>query len=192
MKTTTKRDRFFEASLQLIHEKGFKATTMRDIAHKLDFKVANVYNYIDSKQSLLETYIFVLQDEFHDAIDAISDSTYSPKEKLRLTISSYIQITSKRPYEQALLVNEWRNLKESRLQEFIERRKAYEDKVKIIIDLGVAKKEFRQLDVELTTQTILASLRWLYLKYIEDKTKVNSVEIEKQLCEFILAAIVKK
>jgi hypothetical protein len=64
--------------------------------------------------------------------------------------------------------------------------------VKIIIDLGVAKKEFRQLDVELTTQTILASLRWLYLKYIEYKTKVNSVEIEKQLCEFILAAIVKK
>lgn len=191
MKTTTKRDRFFEASLQLIHEKGFKATTMRDIAHKLDFKVANVYNYIDSKQSLLETYIFDLQDEFHNAIDAILDSTYSPKEKLRLTISSYIQITSKRPYEQALLVNEWRNLKEPRMQEFIKRRNAYEDKVKIIIDLGVAKKEFRPLNVELTTQTLLASLRWIYLKYIEDKTKVNSIEIEKQVSEFILAAIIR-
>lgn len=191
MKTTTKRDRFFEASLQLIHEKGFKATTMRDIAHKLDFKVANVYNYIDSKQSLLETYIFDLQDEFHNAIDAILDSTYSPKEKLRLTISSYIQITSKRPYEQALLVNEWRNLKEPRMQEFIKRRNAYEDKVKIIIDSGVAKKEFRPLNVELTTQTLLASLRWIYLKFIEDKTKVNSIEIEKQVSEFILAAILR-
>ncbi len=191
MKTTTKRDRFFAASLQLIHEKGFKATTMRDIAHKLNFEVANVYNYIDSKQSLLETYIFDLQDEFHDAIDAILDSTYSPKEKLRLTIASYIQITAKRPYEQALLVNEWRNLKEPRLQEFIERRKAYVNKVKTIIDSGVAKKEFRQLDVDISTQTILASLRWVYLRFIEDKTSVNSVELEKQLCEFILTAIIK-
>ena len=53
MKKSKKRERFLQAVLQLIHEKGFKATTMRDIAEKLNFDVANIYNYIDSKQSLL-------------------------------------------------------------------------------------------------------------------------------------------
>jgi len=192
MKRTAKRDRFFTVSLQLIYKKGFKATTMRDIAHELDFKVANVYNYIDSKQSLLESYIFDLQDEFHDAIDAILSSTQSPKEKLQLTISSYIQITAERPYEQALLVNEWRNLKEAKLEEFITRRKSYEDKISIIIHAGVKKKEFRPINVAFSTQTILASLRWLYLKFMNEETTTKTMEIDKEMSVFLLAAIVEK
>ncbi len=42
MKKLTKKELFFEKTLKLISEKGFKATTMRDIAHELNFEVANV------------------------------------------------------------------------------------------------------------------------------------------------------
>lgn len=189
MKTTTKREIFFAESLKLIHEKGFKATTMRDIASRLNFEVANVYNYIGSKNELLETYLFRIQNEFHNALGDILDSSYSPKEKMRLVISSYIQITSRRPYEQALLVNEWRNLKEPKLQEFIDRRMDYENKIKIIFQEGVEKGQFEHIDVEITTATILASLRWLYIKYIDSTSKINSLEIEKQLTHFVFNGI---
>lgn len=189
MEKSTKKERFFAEVLKLIHEKGFKATTMRDIASKLNFEVANVYNYIDSKNELLETYLFDMQDEFHHSLDDILDSTYNPKEKMRLVISSYIQITSKRPYEQALLVNEWRNLKEPKLQEFIERRIDYENKIKIIFQEGVENGQFEDIDLEIATATILASLRWLYKKYIDATTKINPLEIEKQLTYLIFNGI---
>ena len=185
----TKREIFFEETLKLIHEKGFKATTMRDIAEKLNFKVANVYNYVDSKQSLLEAYLFDISDEFHAAIDLIIESSYAPSEKLRSVISSYIQITSKRPYEQALLVNEWRNLQEPKLQEFINRRKDYEDKLQSIVTSGVHCGQFRTLNVELTTQTILATLRWLYNTYLNSEATMNPVEVEKQLVDFVFRGI---
>ena len=191
MNKSTKKELFLEVVLKLIHKKGFKATTMRDIARELNFEVANVYNYIDSKQSLLEGYIFDTQDEFHAAIDAIVDASYAPSEKLQLVISSYIQITTKRPYEQALLVNEWRNLKEPRLQEFIVRRKEYENKLTRIIKEGVEQGQFRLLDVDLATQTILGSLRWLHNKYLETESAQNPLEIEKQLMEFIFKGISK-
>ncbi len=191
MKKSTKKELFLEVVLKLIHKKGFKATTMRDIARELNFEVANVYNYIDSKQSLLEGYIFDTQDEFHVAIDAILDAAYAPSKKLQLVISSYIRITTKRPYEQALLVNEWRNLKEPRLQEFIVRRKEYENKLTHIIKEGVEQGQFRLLDVELATQTILGSLRWLYNKYLETESELNPLEIEKQLIAFIFEGISK-
>lgn len=189
MKKSSKKERFFAESLKLIHEKGFKATTMRDIANKLNFEVANVYNYIDSKNELLETYLFGMQDEFHHSLDDILDSSYSPKEKMRLVISSYVQITSKRPYEQALLVNEWRNLKAPKLQEFIRRRKEYEDKIKIIFQEGVENGQFENMNIEIATATILAALRWLYKKYIDTTLKVNPIEIEKQLTHFIFNGI---
>ena len=189
MKKNTKKERFFTESLKLIHEKGFKATTMRDIASKLNFEVANVYNYIDSKNALLETFLFGMQDEFHDSLDEILDSSYDPKEKMRLVVSSYIKITSKRPYEQALLVNEWRNLKAPKLQEFIQRRKEYENKIKIIFQEGVDNNQFENIDVEIATATILAALRWLYKKYIDSTIKINSLEIEKQLTRLIFNGI---
>lgn len=191
MKKNSKKERFLAVVLKLIHKKGFRATTMRDIAKELNFEVANVYNYIDSKQSLLEEYLFDIQDEFHSAIDPILDSSHTAKEKLSLVISSYIRITTQRPYEQALLVNEWRNLKEPQLQEFVERRKAYEDKLHCIITVGVEQGEFRPLDVEIATQTILASLRWLHKRYLDTEVILNPVEIDKQLTDFILLAIAK-
>lgn len=191
MKRSTKKERFLAVVLKLIHQKGFKATTMRNIAQELNFEVANVYNYIDSKQSLLEEYLFNIQDEFHNAIDPIIDSSHTETEKLSLVISSYIRITTKRPYEQALLVNEWRNLKEPKLQEFVQRRKAYEHKLQGIITAGVEQGQFRLLDVEIATQTILASLRWLHMRYLNTDAMPNPVEIDKQLTDFILLAVKK-
>jgi AcrR family transcriptional regulator len=192
MKQINKRAYFFEQTLKLIHQKGFKATTMRDIAEKLNFKVANVYNYVPSKQALLEMYLFDISNEFHTAIDYIIDSTHNPREKLRLVISSYIQITSRRPYEQALLINEWRNLKEPRLKEFIDRRKDYEDKLQAIISAGVDQNQFRALNVELTTQTIMATLRWLYNMYINSEINTNPIEIEKQLINFVFTGVAQE
>ena len=192
MKISTKKDRFLAVALKLIHKKGFKATTMRDIAQELNFEVANVYNYIDSKQSLLEGYLFDIQDEFHSTIDHVLDSTHTPDEKLRLVVSSYIRITIKRPYEQGLLVNEWRNLKEPGRRRFVARRKGYEKKLEGIVSAGIAQGQFRVLDVELTTQTILASLRWLHNKCLDSDSMGNPIEMEKQLLDFIFDGISKR
>ena len=192
MKNSTKKERFLLVVLKLIHRKGFKATTMRDIAHELNFEVANVYNYIDSKQSLLEGYLFDIQDEFHKAIDTILATPHSPNEKLRLLVASYISITTKRPYHQALLVNEWRNLKEPQLQEFVSRRKDYENKMRGIIAEGIEEDQFRANDVEMMAQTILATLRWLHNKCLDSETIINPLEIEKQLLDFIFTGISKK
>ncbi|TMM56261.1 TetR/AcrR family transcriptional regulator [Maribacter algarum] len=192
MKKSVKRERFLAVVLGLIHKKGFKATTVRDMAQELNCEVSNVYNYIDSKQSLLEEYLFDVQNKFLIAIDAILDSRYSPDEKLRHVISSYIQITLKHPYEQALLVNEWRNLEEPRLQEFVERRISYESKLQHIIRNGIGHGQFKVQDEELTAQTILATLRWLHNKHLDSKSISNPMEIEKQLMDFIFTGISRR
>ncbi|GLU44585.1 TetR family transcriptional regulator [Allomuricauda sp. NBRC 101325] len=190
MKKKTKREHFLEESLKLIHEKGFKATTLRDIAHKLDCEVANIYNYIDSKQSLLELHLFEVQQVFMDRMEQILDSTLSPKEQLQQLIASYIQISNARPFEQALIVNEWRYLSEPKLKEFQSKRKLYEQQLQTILKDGIELGEFRNMDIDIATQSILGSLRWVYTKFIDPDLKPNPIEIEKQLTNFIFGAIV--
>ncbi|RKR14922.1 TetR family transcriptional regulator [Maribacter vaceletii] len=188
----TKRERFLETSLKLINEKGFKATTMRDIAQKLNCEVANIYNYVDSKQSLLETYLFGISNEFHAAIDTIIESKVTSEEKLRLIIRTHIDLMVKKPYELALLVNEWRNLKEPKLGSFLAERVVYENKVKVVIQEGVEEGVFKNLDLEIVTYTFLSTLRWLHDKYTDHNLDINPDKIEKQISEFVFSGICKK
>lgn len=191
MKEQTKKEILLATTLELFHEKGFKATTMREIAGKLNFEVANIYNYIESKQSLLESFLDDISAEFHLSIDNILESTYSPDEKLRSLISANIQLTANKPYEVALLMNDWRHLKGKKLKDFLKRRTDYENKVRTIIEAGIKRNQFRKMDVEIATYSVLASLRWLYSKYIDSVIKMNPVEIEKQISDFIFAGISK-
>lgn len=191
MKVTEKRVRFLQESLKLIHEKGFKATTMRDLAERMGFEVGNIYNYTKSKQALLENFLFGISEEFHAGIDQIIASSFSCKEKLRLVIRLHVQLTAQKPYEIALLVNEWRNLKEEdgKLQAFIKERNEYENKVKSIIQQGVKLNEFQPMDIEIATFAVLSCVRWLFDKYTQQADKMNPIELEKQLTDFIFKGL---
>lgn len=194
MKNISKRERFFEEALILIHQKGFGATSMRDIAQHMGFKVANIYNYIQSKQALLETYLFGISAEFHQGLDHILASSYSSTEKLKALISLNVRLTAQKPYEIALLVNDWRNLdnKEGRLDDFLKERNDYEQKVQLLIQAGMDAGELREMDAEMATSLFLSSVRWLYDKYTQNKQVLNPVELEKQISDFVLHGLVKK
>jgi AcrR family transcriptional regulator len=192
MTKTNKKELFFEESLKLIHEKGFKATTLRDIAKRLDFEVANVYNYIESKQSLLEEYVVDTIVEFHSSIDYIVDSSYTPEDKLRTVVSHHIQMAVNKPYHLALIENEWRNLKEPKLTYYLEQRESYKKKISTIISEGIKAGEFRSLNTDIITSTFLASFRWIYKIYTNPEQKVNPIELEKQLVDYILKGVSNK
>ena len=189
MKVSDRRKKFNTIALQLIHEKGFKAMTLRDLAKAMKCDVGNIYNYIDSKQALLEKFLFGISQAFHQAANDITQSSYSPKEKLKAIISLHIQLTATRPYEVALLSNEWRNLKAPRLSEFITEREQYEAKVKSIILLGMSEGDFRLMDLDIATQSILGCVRWLFNEYTNRDQEINPIEMEKQIFTLIFNGI---
>ncbi len=188
---STKKEDFLQESLKLIHEKGFKATTMRDIAEQMNFDVSNSYNFIKSKQDILENFLFDMSNEFHQAFDNILDSSYSHDEKLKQIISAHIKIASTKPFEVALMVNEWRNLKEPRYSEYVLLRDSYEQKIAAFLQDGIKKKVFKDFDVDIAKNLIMASLRWFYDSYTTDKTKINPIELERQIIAFLFTGFVQ-
>ena len=189
MKETERRKRFFLIALQLINKKGYKAMTMRELATALDCDVSNIYNYVKSKHALLEQLLFEISNKFHHGISDIETSSYSPLEKLKAVIAMHVRLTVAHPYQVNLLVDDWRFLKEPRQQEFIDFRNNYEQKLKGIIQAGVASGVFKTTDIDFTTNCILSSIRWLYNWYAPNKMKANPVEIERQMIDFILNGI---
>jgi len=186
-----RKKQFLDESLKMIHEKGYKATTMRDLAERMGFEVSNIYNFIESKEALLESCLFQISEDFHSGIDHILESSYSPTEKLKALVSLNIRLTSTKPYQVGLLVNEWRNLKEPKLTKFVNRRNVYEEKVRLIIREGIVSGDFRPFDMDIITHAVLSSVRWIYYWYTDHSLEVNPVELEKQLTEFVFRGVLK-
>ncbi|MBX2874331.1 MAG: TetR/AcrR family transcriptional regulator [Saprospiraceae bacterium] len=180
------REKFIETALELFHGKGFKATTMRDIARALDIEAATLYNYIRSKQQLLDDLVFEIAHQFHDGLSDIYDSSYTPVEKLKAIVNLNVRLTAAHPYQVALLVSEWKHLKEDRQREFLENRSSYEQMVRSTIQHGMEQQELRPMQLEIATYSFLSSIRWLFSWYIEQDENINPIELEKQIADFIL------
>ncbi len=165
--------------------------TMRDLAAAMDCEVANLYNYIESKDWILQTFLFELSNEFHNGIDAIRSSELNDIEKIKSIVRLHVQISLADPAKASLLVNEWRHLKPSLLERFVKERQAYERKVRSVVK-NLLSESRSNIDLNLATQSFLASLRWIFDWRKSSKKKHNAIEIERQLSSLVLYGLTGK
>ena len=78
------RKRILRAASDIIIEKGFKASSMREIARRANVGDATIYNYFSSKEKLLYGFCEQKQNDVADALKKIPDfHEYSLKEQLQ-------------------------------------------------------------------------------------------------------------
>lgn len=83
MTTTTARERLINAAIEAFAEKGFGATTTRDIASRAGMSPAAVYVHHDSKESLLFTVSLQGHRRALEVINAAAATSDDPVERLR-------------------------------------------------------------------------------------------------------------
>ncbi len=191
MESLSKRKRFIATATKLLSTNGYKAMTMRRLADELACDKSNIYNYIQSKQQLLDDLLFEIADQFHEGISDIESSSYSALEKLKAIISLHIRMTFDNPYKMNIHANEWRFLEEDRKKIFVKRRKLYEQKISAIVNEGIEEQIFKSGKVEFLKNCILSSIRWLYTWNIPQKKRINPIEVEKEMTEFILNGLLE-
>lgn len=190
MDKNPKKERFIKTATELLSEKGYKSMTMRELAHRLDCDKSNIYNYISSKQDLLDQLLFEIADKFHKGISDIESSSYSALEKLKAIIRLHVTMTFENPYKMNIHANEWRFLDEDRKTLFLKRRQQYEKKISVVVSEGISENIFKKGKPHFIRNCILSSLRWLYTWKIEDKKNINPIEVEKNITDFVLSGII--
>lgn len=187
-----KKERFYHTALQLIHEKGFKAMTMRDLASNLSCDIKNLYNYTSSKPALLEYLISNISNEFHIGIDEVVSSKLDAKQQITELIRLHIELSYTKPLAVGLLINEWRNLSGKQLEEFVYKRKLYESKIAQALEKGIRDKTFRPMNVEVALAHFLGSLRSQYTYYFQQTAKPNLLDAVEELTQLILPGFLSK
>src|SRR4030066_2308883 len=86
--------KMLETARRLFWEKGYNATSMREIAIAYGCRAANIYNFFSDKEEIL---FEVLREEMERIINPIKhleeDDRSSPIEQLKLIIESHLKVT---------------------------------------------------------------------------------------------------
>ena len=187
----TKRNQLIHESLKLINSKGYKGTTMRDIASVMNCDVANLYNFIKNKNEILESTLFSINEKFHSEVDEIIRSNYDPIDQIKLVIQLYVRLSFEDPYKMSLLTDGYKHLESKQLARFQSEKKKFEEKIESIIKRGIRQNHFKKMNSSLGLKLVLSSVRWLFENALKVSDSIGKVEIERQISDFVLDGLRK-
>jgi AcrR family transcriptional regulator len=181
------RKKILNAAGRLFWQKGYKATTIDDIARACRVNKATIYYYFKNKAFLLFEIVCGIMQEGLENVRPLKSTAMRPREKLRVLIMQHTTwvLSLKWP---AIGQMERRNLPPKLLKQYLILRDEYEDIFRSIIKEGIQKKEFRKLDPKLYSLFILGLLNSL-LNWFKPAGKLSREKIAAEAYYFVLKSI---
>jgi AcrR family transcriptional regulator len=115
----SRRNEIKKAAARLFRKRGFKATSMRDIAEAVGIKAASIYNHINSKQELLNELLLEIATIFTKEMAEIQASNLGTKQKLERIIAVHVRLTIEHTDAIALVSGEWIHLEYNLKTEYL-------------------------------------------------------------------------
>lgn len=184
----SRKDIIVEEAATLIMEKGYVATTMRDLAGRVGIEAASLYNHIKSKEQILGEICFSLANKFTTEMTIIEVSNETSIEKIKKLIKLHVNVNTESASLASVMNDEWRHLSEPELSRFLALRESYENKFLIILNEGIINNEFREMDSKITLYSMLSSIRWLQHWYTNER-EMSIENIQENLIKLLLQGI---
>lgn len=184
-----KKQRILEAAARLFRDKGYSATSMRDLASAVDLKASSLYNHIASKEEILQEICLANARRFHEGMKRIRTlPEEEPLARLEALVKLHIRIATQDVTSVTSFNDEWRHLSEPYLSQFLEMRRDYESFFRKVIRNGMEQGIFRPADESVVLYSLISSLRWLYDWYQPGK-RLAPADLEEQLIPLLIRGV---
>jgi len=188
-KKSNRKEQIKKVAQNMFRERGYSATSMRDLANAVGIEAASLYNHIKSKEDILQQICFEIADEFFNAINAVKELDVSAEDKLKQAILEHVKVITNHLDASAVFLHEWRFLSEPSLSEFKKLRDNYEQEFQKIILQGKVEGRFKAVDEKFYCLTLFSALNWIYDWY-KPNGKLSPEEIAEQLSHLLLDGII--
>ena len=196
----SRKEQIKDAAAKLFRRKGYRATSMQDIADAMDMKAASLYNHIKSKQEILCELSLNMAYLFTDGMNDINQSSLSAIDKIKKIIGLHVKLTAEHTDAIALVTSEWVHLEKETVKglevkpyfAYLELREKYEIDFKSILKKCIEEEYFEDVNVEIAMFSILSSLHWLYSWYNKNANTISIVELENQMIKCLVEGLLKR
>ncbi|MBL0132905.1 MAG: TetR family transcriptional regulator [Chitinophagaceae bacterium] len=145
-KSNTRKDVIISKAARLFREKGYSATSMRDLAEHVGVEAASLYNHIKSKAEILQEICFKTANQFMNHITEVEVSDQKSLAKIEAILRFHIRQIITQYEEVYVMDREWKHLTDPYLSNMQSQRRSYRQRIATIIEEGIRKGEIKNID----------------------------------------------
>lgn len=186
------RDRIVRAALLLFQEKGYRATSLKDIIAAAECSTGGFYHHFSSKDDLL----FEIHDVFIAAAlarcKAIHDRKDSATNRLTAIIVDIVQNVGQWKEHVTVFFEERRFMSTDKFAIVLKKRRAYDQMVRRIVEEGMRKGEFvDNIPPVIATLGIYGMVHWTY-QWMRPDGRLAPSQIGEVLARLALHGLLAK
>jgi TetR/AcrR family transcriptional regulator, cholesterol catabolism regulator len=161
-----KEQEIIVVAAQLFKEKGYRATTLEDIAAAVGMLKGSLYYYIRSKEELLYLVVRDPIRQAYNRLEEIVNSDAPVRLKIAQAITNHMTLFHQHYPHIAVYLHDFHHLMQKLQKNAIETPKHYQRLWAALLQQGVETGELRHdLDVKVTGYAILGMCNWVYRWY---------------------------
>src|SRR5437867_4142503 len=156
-----RKEQIYSTARSLFSQRGYHATTVRDIARELNMQGGSLYAHIESKEDVLWEIVNRAADQFLGAVEPIMASDKSAPEKLREMVRAHVKVVADNLADATVFLHEWKFLGEERRNAIAARRDRYEGLYRHVVEEGIHSGEFAPADPKMAALLVLSAVNWM-------------------------------
>lgn len=187
--SASKEQEIIAVAARLFKEKGYRATTLEDIAAAVGMLKGSLYYYIRSKEELL--YIVVrepVRQVYHN-LEEIVRSEAPITTKIAQAVANHMTLFHQHYPHMAVYLHDYHHLMQKLHKDGIENPQHYQRLWTTLLQQGMAAGALRpDLDVKVTSYAILGMCNWVY-RWYNPEGKLTAEAIAEIFSKLILEGL---
>src|ERR1700753_1917584 len=189
-RNSSKKELIIEKASKLFRDKGFGASSMRDLAEVVGVEAASLYNHIQSKSEILQAICFRVANEFISHLEAVELNNEPGLKKMETIIRFHIRMMLDQYEFVYISDHEWRHLPEPYLSNFLNQRRSYRKRLGDIIEDGIAKGELKAIEPYTAVLVILSAISGID-SWQRSRKSTSAEALEANMVKFLIEGLKK-
>ncbi len=189
---STRREQLLAIAAELFAERGFKNTTVRDIADAAGILSGSLYHHFESKESMVDEILSSFQTELFRRYDEVMAADLDSRTKVERIVRLSFEAIDQHHSEVAIFQNEATYLLGfERFGYLADRNRQFRQVWMTLLELGRSEGALRpDLDAELVFRFIRDTV-WVAVKWYRPGGSMSADEVADQYLSILLDGVAK-
>ena len=185
------RDQILRTAADLFRERGYRATTLDDIAARLGMSKASLYTYFHAKEEMLAAISRQTIATFTRELSLVLRSDLAPEDKLRRVVRDHVRFVIANRSFLTVFFSEEANLPPRLARALAAQKDRYDKGVESIVIDGARRGVFRDVPPRLVVFGLLGMLNWLY-KWYDPRGRWGAEEISAGFLSLVEGGLLRR
>ncbi|GAA0063758.1 TetR/AcrR family transcriptional regulator [Clostridium sp. CTA-1] len=166
------RKKIIDTASQILVEEGYENLSIRKIANKIEYSPGIIYHYFKDKSEIVTLVVEQGYGRILKSINEVPVDNENPEKTIEQGLRKYIELMLQYPEQfRTVLMNDIKSIQEkvNMLHEGVSKDRKSIQQLCRLVELGIEKGKFRDMDIELTAQIIWTSTHGLLSRLILEK-----------------------